>query len=99
MYGHQLIRTYERVQSLGLTESKKSFSIRWCGKGGDLLRDYARRGGATARVSPCTVSHLRERLAEAASLLPTEIAEEIRQIDACIGRDLHIADLLGRRAV
>jgi hypothetical protein len=98
MYGHQLIATFERVQALGLTDSKKSFSTRWCGKGEDLLRDYTRRDGATARVSPCTVARLRERLAEAAGLLPADLAAQVRDIDAAIERDLRVADLLGRRS-
>lgn len=98
MYGSQLLNTFERIQALGLTDSWKSFSIRWCGKGEDLLRDYARRGGATARVSPRTVVRLRERLAEAASLLPADLAAQVQEIDAGIERDLRVADLLGRRS-
>lgn len=99
MYGYQLIRTYEAVRALGLTESRKAFSLRWCGKGEDLLRDYARREGATARVDPRTVARIRERLAEAARLLSPDLAAQLREIDAGIERDLYVADLLGRRAV
>lgn len=99
MYGHQLLRTYEAVHALGLIESRMAFSIHWCGKGEDLLRDYGRRGGAMARVDPRTVALIRERLAEAASLLPADLAAKLREIDATIERDLHVADLLGRRAI
>lgn len=98
MYGYQLIRTFERLHDLGLTPSRKSFSKRWCGKSGDLLRDYGRRSGAAARVSPKVVARIRQRLAEAATLLPEDVAEQVREIDAAIVRDIHIADLLGRRA-
>lgn len=99
MYGHQLIRTYEAIHALGLTESQKSFSIHWCGKGEDLLRDYRRRDGATARVDPRTVALIRERLAEAASLLPAEVAAQLHEVDAAIVRDCRVADLLGRQAM
>lgn len=99
MYGHQLLRTFERVHALGLTESRKSFSIHWCGKGADLLRDYTRRQGATAKVSKDVVSRIRHRLSEAADLLPEDCAKEVRAIDDTIDRDLRIAGLLGRRAV
>ena len=98
MYGHQLISTYESIRALGLTQSWQSFSVRWCGRGEDLLRDYARRDGGAARVSPRTVERIRARLAEAAALLPADIAEQVRAIDAAIERDLYVADLLGRRA-
>lgn len=99
MYGHQLLMTFERIQAIGLTDSWQSFSVRWCGRGEDLCRDYARRDGATARVSPSTVMRLRSRLAEAANLLPADLAAEVREIDAGIERDLRVADLLGRRSV
>lgn len=99
MYGHQLLRTYEAVHALGLIESQMAFSIRWCGKGEDLLRDYGRRDGATARVDPRTVALIRERLAEAASLSPADLAAQLRDIDAGIQRDLHVADLLGKRSL
>lgn len=97
MYGHQLLSTFERLHALGLTSSRAAFSIRWCGKGEDLLRDYARH--PTARVSPCVVTRLRQRLGEAAKLLPDDLAAQIHEVDAGVVRDLHIADLLGRRAV
>lgn len=99
MYGYQLIRTFERLHGLGLTPSQKSFSKRWCGKSGDLLRDYGRRYGAAARVSPKVVARIRQRLAEAATLVPEDLAAQLREIDAGIVRDVHIADLLSRRAV
>ncbi|PXW67127.1 hypothetical protein [Methylobacterium sp. B4] len=97
MYGHQLIATFERIRALGLTDSAQSFSTRWCGRGEDLLRDYTRRDGATARVSSETVGRIRARLAEAAKLLPADVAAQVYEIDASIERDLYVADLLGRR--
>jgi hypothetical protein len=99
MYGCQLVRTFERLHDLGLTESRKSFSIRWCGMSGDLIRDYGRRTGAAAKVSPSVVGRIRQRLAEAATLLPEDLARQLREIDAAIVRDIHIADLLGRRSI
>lgn len=98
MYGHQILSIFERISALGIVESQKSFSISWCGKSGDLLRDYGRRGGATARVNPRVVARLRQRLAEAATLLPKDLAAEVREIDAAIVQHVYVADLLGRRS-
>ena len=98
MYGHQLISTFERISALGIVESQKDFSTRWCGKSGDLLRDYHRRGGANARVKPSVVARVRERLAEVAKLVP-ELAAEVREIDAAIVQHMYVADLLGRRLI
>jgi len=66
--------------------------------GRDLMRDYARRNGATAKVSARTVIHLRERLTQAAGLLPANLAAQVRDIDGEIARDIQVADLLGRRS-
>lgn len=99
MYGYQLLNTFERAQALGLTDSRAAFSIRWCGMSEDLLRDYGRRDGSVARVNHRVVERVRHRLAEAADLLPDEVASQVREIDATILRDVHVADLLGRRAV
>jgi hypothetical protein len=98
IYGHQLLRIFERLYGLGLTDSQSSFSTRWCGMGRDLLRDHARRGGATAKVSARTVKHLRERLVEAAGLMPANLAVQVQEIDREIARDICVADLLGRRS-
>ena len=62
------------------------------------MRDHERREGATARVSRRTVGRLRERLAEAASMLPVDVATRVREIDQEIERDIRVADLLGRRS-
>ena len=67
--------------------------------GRDLLRDYERRDGATARVSARTVNHLRERLAQAAGLLPANLAAQVREIDREIERDVRVVDLLGRQSL
>ena len=99
IYGHQLLRIFERLYGLGLTDSQSSFSTRWCGMGRDLLRDYERRDGATARVSARTVNHLRERLAQAAGLLPANLAAQVREIDREIERDVRVVDLLGRQSL
>lgn len=98
MYGHQLFSIFERISALDIVDSQKDFSTRWCGKSQDLIRDYHRRGGANARVKPSVVARVRERLAEVARLLP-ELADEVREIDASIERDIRVADLLGRRAI
>ena len=98
IYGHQLLRIFQRLYVLGLTDSQSSFSTRWCGMGRDLMRDHARRDGATAKVSPRTVKHLRDRLAQAAGLLPANLAAQVLEIDREIARDIHVADLLGRRS-
>jgi len=66
--------------------------------GRDLMRDYARRDGATAKVSARTVLRLRERLAEAAVLLPANLAAQVHELDREIECDIHVADLLGRRS-
>jgi hypothetical protein len=99
MYGHQLLNTFERVRALGLIDSRAAFSTRWCGMSEDLLRDYGRREGSVARVNQRVIERLRHRLGEAADLLPDEVASQVREIDAAIVRDLHVADILGRRAV
>ena len=98
MYGHQILRIFESLRMLGLVDSRQAFSIRWCGRGEDMLRDYTRRDGATARIKPHVVARLRGRLAEAADLLPPDLATQVRKIDADIQRDLYVADLLGRRS-
>ena len=67
--------------------------------GRDLMRDHARREGAIARVAPRTVLRLRERLAEAAGLLPAELAAQVREIDREIARDIHVANILGRQSI
>ena len=99
IYGHQLLRIFERLYVIGLTDSQSSFSTRWCGMGRDLLRDYERRDGATARVSARTVNHLRERLAQAAELLPANLAAQVREIDREIERDVRVVDLLSRQSL
>lgn len=99
IYGHQLIKIFDLLYALGLTTSRSSFSIRWCGMGEDLMRDYARREGATARVAPRVVMRLRERLKEAASLLPADLAAQVHEIDKGIARDIRIANILGRRSI
>ena len=99
MYGHQLLNTFERLRALGLTDSRAGFSTQWCGKNEGLLRDYTRRDGPTAKVNPRVVARLRQRLIQAASLLPDHLAAQVREIDAGIERDLRVADLLGRRSL
>lgn len=98
MYGHQLVALFERIHAAGLSESRKQFSLEWCGRGEDLLRDYERREGATARVSATTIMRVRARLAEVVRLMP-ELATEVREIEAAIERDQYVAGLLGRRSV
>lgn len=97
MYGHQLFSIFKRINALGIVDSQKEFSTRWCGKSAGLLRDYHRRGGANARIKPSVVARVRERLAEVARLLP-ELAAEVREIDAAIVQHVYVADLLGRRS-
>ncbi|TNC12721.1 hypothetical protein FF100_13710 [Methylobacterium terricola] len=98
MYGFQLFSTFESISALGIVDSQKYFSTRWCGMSEDLLRDYHRRGGANARVKPSVVARVRERLAEVARLLP-ELAAEVHEIDAAIVQHMYVADLLGRRSL
>lgn len=97
LYGHQLIAIADAVIALGLTHSHQSFSMNFCARDRSYLRDFKRRGGATARVSPHTVLAVRSRLAEAASLRP-DLFPEIEKIDVTIIRDVHVASLLGRRS-
>ncbi len=96
MYGQQIIATYERVRALGLTSSREDFSVDWCGRSPDLLRDYDRRSGAMARVSPQTVAYVRARLAEVTQLLPAGVAAEVRSIDDRLIQDTAVASLIGR---
>jgi hypothetical protein len=42
MYGHQLFSIFERISALGIVDSQKDFSTRWCGKSQDLTS--SRRG-------------------------------------------------------
>lgn len=67
--------------------------------GEDLLRDHDRRGRGTGRINPRVVARLRQRLAEAATLLPDDLAAQVREIDAAIVQHVYVADLLGRRSV
>ncbi|QRE74440.1 hypothetical protein [Methylobacterium aquaticum] len=97
LYGHQIIATANAVIALGLTHSHQSFSLNFCARDRSYLRDFKRRGGATARVSPQTMLAVRSRLAEAASLRP-DLASEIEKIDVAIVRDMRVANLLGRRS-
>lgn len=97
LYGHQLIAIADTVIALGLVNSYQSFSLNFCARDRSYLRDFKRRSGATARVSPHTVLAVRSRLAEAAALRP-DLRPEIEKIDAAIIRDLHVASLLGRRS-
>lgn len=97
LYGHQLISIADAVITLGLANSHQSFSVHFCGRDRSYLRDFKRRGGATARVSPHTVLSVRSCLAEAASLRP-DLASEIEKIDVAIVRDMRVANLLGRRS-
>lgn len=99
MYGFQLVRLFEEMQALGLVSSREQYSRHWCGRNPGYLRDYMRRDGATARVSPRTVQRIRTRLAEAGALLPEGLRDRLRGYDDAILRDLHIADLLGRRSI
>ncbi|WP_143074537.1 hypothetical protein [Methylobacterium sp. ap11] len=67
--------------------------------GEDLLRDHDRRGLGNGRINPRVVARLRQRLAEAATLLPDDLAAQVRDIDAAIVQHVYVADLLGRRSV
>ncbi len=98
IYGHQLTNVFTQLQALGLTPSRHAFAREWCGAGKDYLYDRERRGGQSSRVAPSTVRRLRERLAEAACLLPPELASQVREIDASIVRDMRVASLVGRRS-
>jgi hypothetical protein len=97
LYGHQIITIADDVIALGLTHSHQSFSVNFCKRDRNYLRDFKRRGGATARVSPHTVLAVRSRLAEAAALRP-DLSSDIQRIDAAIIRDMRVASILGRRS-
>lgn len=97
LYGHQIIAIADAVIALGLTYSHQSFSVHFCARDRSYLRDFKRRSGATARVSPQTVLAVRSRLAEAASLRP-DLSPEIEKIDVAIIRDVHVASILGHRS-
>ena len=96
MYGQQLLATYERVRSLGLTSSREAFSIEWCARSPDYMRDYTRRRGAMARVSPRTVALIRARFAEVVQMLPASVAVEVRSIDDRMVQDVAVASFVGR---
>ena len=96
MYGQQLLAIYDRVRALGLTSSREAFSVEWCNRSPDYLRDYTRRRGAMARVSPRTVAHVRARLAEVTRLLPAGVATEVRAIDDRMVQDAAVASFVGR---
>ena len=98
MYGYQLLRLCDEMKSLGLVSSREQFSRSWCGRSPSYLHDYTRRDGATARVSPRTVERIRMRLAEASALLSGDLRDRVRAYDDAIVRDMHVADLLGRRS-
>lgn len=99
MFGYQLVRLCDEMKLLGLVLSREQFARSWCGRNPSYLHDYTRRDGAMARVSARTIERVRMRLAEASTLLPPDLADRVRAFDAMIERDLHIADLLGRRSV
>jgi hypothetical protein len=96
MYGQQLLAIYERVRSLGLTSSREAFSVEWCGRSPDYLRDYTRRRGAMARVSPRTVAYIRGRFANVMRMLPAGVAAEVRAIDDRMVQDAAVANFIGR---
>lgn len=97
IYGHQLLAIADAVIALGLTHSHQSFSVNFCGRDRSYLRDFKRRGGAVARVSPHTVLTVRLNLAEAAALRP-DLSSDIQRIEATIIRDLRVGSILGRRS-
>lgn len=97
IYGHQLLAIADAVIALGLAHSRQSFAMHFCERDRGYLRDYTRREGAVARVSPRTVMTVRTRLAEAAALRP-DLAVDIGRIDAAIERDAYVARVLGRRS-
>lgn len=96
MYGHSLIKVFERVKELGLTDSRRSFSLDWCGKDESYMYDYYRRGGTNRLIRAELVSRIRSRLAEVASISSNELAREVRALDAAITRDAAVAALLCR---
>ena len=99
MYGHQLIRVYDRLRDMGLTTSREEFSRSWCGNESSYLRCHERHQTVSARVRTRTITRIRMRLTEVATMLPAEIAAEVRAIDQMIADDIRIADLLCRRSV
>lgn len=96
MYGFQLVRILDRAIELGLTDSYRSFSLEWCGKDDGYMYDYFRRDGMNRRVRATIVAKIRNRLSEIAAVAPTDLATEVRAIDADIVRDVRLAALLGR---
>lgn len=98
LYGHMILRVYERLKALGLTRSRAHFSAIYCDRDEGYMRDLVRRDGPTSLVSSRTVRTIRIRLAEAAALLPAELAEDVRAIDDAIVRDQRVAQLLSRRS-
>lgn len=97
MFGYQVLSLCDRIIELGLADSREAFSIHYCGRARGYLGDYARREGAAARVSPRTVARIRHRLAEVVAIR-RDLKDEIRDLNAAIERDIHIANLLGRRS-
>lgn len=96
MYGHQVVKTFNRIHQLGLTDSPHNFSVKWCGRNGNYLYDFFRRSGMNRRVRPELVTRIRSRLADVASVASDDLASEVRALDAVIARDVAVADLLGR---
>lgn len=98
LYGHQLLRIYEKLRELGLARSRAQFSTIYCDRDAGYARDLYRRDGPGSLVTSRTVRTIRIRLAEAAALLPAELAEDVRAIDDAIVRDQRVAELLSRRS-
>lgn len=93
------MRVYVRLSNLSLTASREAFSRDWCGRESSYMRSHERHRTVSARVRERTITRIRMRLAQVATMLPAEVAAEVRAIDAMIVDDMMIADLLGRRSV
>lgn len=93
------MRLFEALKKIGLTRSRAHFSRTYCGRDDGYVRDLLRREGPTSLVTGRTVMTIRMRLAEAASLLPPELGDEVRALDGVIVRDQHVAQLLARRTI
>ena len=76
----------DRMRRLGMIATKREFSLAWCGKGRDYLRDLIGDGRLHATVPHHVVTRLRDRLIAVADRTPAGVAREVREVVEAIDR-------------
>lgn len=80
MNARNLLAVYERMRIIGLVSNKREFSLSWCGKGRNYLRDYVGHDRLGATVPRAVVGRLRDRLTAVAAIAPEGAAREMMSV-------------------